>query len=152
MADIEIQALSERLSDDEMDELHARLEKLGAPRLPRPADDTPHTVAEGLNEDALAEFLDRLDAHDLACDIYLPLEFEDSFEIGEARVGSAAHLLEVLDELRDELTEEDDEDEEYLEEEEEEGITQANLRRIWKLFHEGATVAMERLLPMHVQG
>jgi hypothetical protein len=151
MADIEITALTERLSDEEIEELAAGLEQLGAPPLPKAADDTAITIADGLDDDAVAEFFDRLEASDLACDIYLPMEFEGTVEIGELRVGSAPVLLEALEEMKDELTAASEEDDEYLEDEEEEPLTAGQLKQVWKYFFEGAQSAVEKHLPLHIQ-
>jgi hypothetical protein len=150
MASIDIQALSERLSDEEIEELTAGLEQLGAPQLPRAADDTAITIAEGLDEDAVAEFLDRLEASDLACDIYLPMEFEGTVEVGDLRVGSVQTLLEALEEMKDELTAASDEDDEYVDDEEEEPLTAGQLKQVWKLFFEGAQAAADKHLPLHI--
>jgi hypothetical protein len=153
MAEIEIGPLSDRLSDEEIAELAGSLEKVGAPQLPRAQDDATVTVGDGLDDDALLEFLDRLDAHDLACEIYLPVDFDGRVEVADLRVGSASLLLEALEELKDELAIEenlDDEEEEEFEEDEE-SLMDAKLRHLWKVFYDGATLAMERHLPLHVQ-
>ena len=67
-----------------------------------------------MDDSALSEFMDRLEGHDIAADIYLPVEFEGIVEVAGLRVGSLPLLLEVLDELKDEL---DDEEEEAEDEE-----------------------------------
>ena len=65
MADIEIGALTDRLSDDEFTDLKARLERTGAPKLE--GGDEKDTVPIGdLDDDVLTEFLDRLDGNDAA--------------------------------------------------------------------------------------
>ena len=113
MADIEIGALTDRLSDDEITDLKARLERMGAPKLE--GGDEKDTVPIGdLDDDVLTEFLDRLDGNDAAAEIYLPIEFDGTIEIGDLRVGSVIFLQDVLEEMKDELVaeEEDDEDEE----------------------------------------
>src|SRR5690242_670521 len=103
MAELGIGPLTQRLADDEVAELLAKLDKHGAPRLPAADADDVLTISDALDDDALVEFLDRLEAHDIACEIYLPIEFDSRVEIGDLRVGSAQVLLEVLEELRDEL-------------------------------------------------
>jgi len=150
MADIAIQVLSERLSDEEVEELTAGLSQLGAPALPTAPDDTVITVVEGLDDDAVAEFLDRLDASDLACDIYLPMEFDGWVEVGEIRVGSAPVLLAALEEMKDELIAASDEDDDYVEGEEEEPLTTGQLKKVWKYFFEGAQASVDKHLPLHV--
>jgi hypothetical protein len=159
MAEIEIMPLSERLSDDEIVELAGAMEKVGAPRLPAPTDDAATTVADGLDDDVLAEFLDRLEVHDLACEIYLPVEFDGRLEVADIRVGSAPALVDVLEEMRDALfaDAEDDEDEDGEEDEDEEeeeddrAILDGKLRHVWKLMYNGAQAAIARHLPLHVQ-
>jgi hypothetical protein len=154
MAEIEIAPLTDRLSEEEIIELANGLEELGAPRLPKAADDSSVTIGDAVDDQVLSEFLDRLEAHDLACEIYLPVEFEGQVEVAELRVGSAPALLEVLEEMKDELSIEEDEDEEDEEEDEvdDEGeILEAKLKHVWKLFWDGATAAVDRHMPLHVQ-
>jgi hypothetical protein len=147
MAEIEIGPLNERLSDEEIVELCNGLEDLGAPALPKAADDSLHPVGDS-DDDALSEFLDRLEAHDIACEIYLPVEFEGRIEVGEIRVGSAATLLEVLEEMKDELSIDEDEDEDEDEEEEDDDLLDAKLKHVWKLLYDGAQGAMDRHQPL----
>ena len=161
MAGIKVMPLSERLGDDEIAELAAAMEHLGAPRLPRALDDTSLVVSEDVDDDVLAEFFDRLEAYDLACEIYLPVEFDGRVEVENLRVGSAQAVLDVLEEMKDELfADEDDEDDEDAEEDEpaaddydaeQREILDGKVRRIWKLFHAGAKEAVERKLPLHIQ-
>jgi hypothetical protein len=155
MAHIEIGPLTDRLGDDEIVELKTRMERLGAPKLPEADDKEVATVGEDLDDDVLVEFLDRLDGHDVAAEIYLPVEFEGSIEIADLRVGSGPALLEVLEELKDELVSEDedeDEDEDPDEDEDEDRrIHGRELRRAWKLFNDGALAALEKQLPLHIR-
>jgi hypothetical protein len=150
MANIEIGPLTDRLGDDEIAELKTRMERMGAPKLPDGDDKEVASVGDGLDDDVLVEFLDRLDGHDVAAEIYLPVEFEGSIEVADLRVGSGPALLEVLEELKDELTSEGDEDEDD-EEDEDRRIHGRELRRAWKLFNEGALAALERQLPLHIR-
>ena len=153
MADIEIQPLGERLSDDEIAELAAALESAGAPRLPRTVDDMELTVAEGLDDKVFEDLLDRLEALDAACDIYLPIDFEGPVQVGDLTVGSVPSLLEALDELKAELSiDEDESDEEDDDDNQDEDLLAGKLRAMWKLLHQGATEANERLLPLHLVG
>jgi hypothetical protein len=150
MAEIEIGPLAERLSDEEIIELANGLEQLGAPRLPKAASDEAVPVGD-VEDDVLSEFLDRLEAHDAACEIYLPVEFDGRVEVGDLRVGSAVHLLEVLDEMKDELAIDEDEDEEEGDDEEghdEDALLEPKLRHAWKLLFEGAQAAVDRHLPL----
>jgi hypothetical protein len=153
MAEIEIGPLTDRLSDDEIAELTARMEKLGAPRLPHADDGQVASVGDGLDDNVLSEFFDRLEGHDAAAEIYLPVEFDGSLEVAELRVASTPVLLDVLEELKDELDSEADEAEEEDEDayEDDRKILTAQLRQAWKLFYQGAQAAMERHLPLHVK-
>ena len=115
MAEIELAPLSHRLDDDEMKTLSKLLEEIGAPTAGRSDYHVSHTIAARLSEEALTEFLDRLDAHDLGAEIYLPIEFEGRVTVGDYRVASTQALLDVLEEMREELdvdTEDEEEDEE----------------------------------------
>jgi hypothetical protein len=160
MAEIEIGPLSERLSDEELKELHAKLERLGAPRL-GPEADGDATVVASVDGDVLVEFLDRLDAYDLACEIYLPSEFEGRVEVGEYRVGSTPALVEVLEEMKDEMDEEEEEEDAEAEDVEDDDdddedayanmkILEQKVRRLWKVLYDGAQVALDRRLPLYV--
>src|SRR4249920_650688 len=122
MAEIELAPLSHRLDDDEMKTLGRLLEEAGVPRIGKADEHSTHTIAARLSEEALTEFLDRLDAHDIGAEIYLPVEFEGRVVVGDYRVASSQALLDVLEEMREELNvdaEESDEEEEKDEEEEE---------------------------------
>ena len=162
MAEIELAPLSHRLDDDEMKTLSKLLEEIGAPTAGRSDDHVSHTIAARLSEEALTEFLDRLDAHDLGAEIYLPIEFEGRVTVGDYRVASTQALLDVLEEMREELDvdaeqEDDDEDEEEEEEDEDEDdedegtVIEAQLRHIWHLVSDGAVESIEKGLPLHLQ-
>lgn len=159
MAEIDIKPLDERFSDEEIAELAGAMEKIGAPQLPQAAEDSSASFGEGLDDDVVVEFLDRLEVHDMACELYLPVEFEGRIEAVGLRIGSSQALLEVLDEMRDELFIEDEEEDEDLDEEDEEDeyeederdIMDAKLKQIWKLLYAGATASVERHLPLHIK-
>ncbi len=157
MAEIELAPLSHRLDDDEMKTLVRLLEEAGAPRIVKTDEHSAHTIAARLSEEALTEFLDRLDAHDIGAEIYVPIEFEGRVTVGEYRVASSQLLLDVLEEMREELNvdaEEEDEDEEEEDDdaEEDEGtVIEAQLRHIWHLVADGATESIEKNLPPHLQ-
>ena len=150
MAEIEIAPLSDRLDDEQIADLVGGLEGLGAPRLPKAAEDASYTLGDAVDDDALSEFLDRLEAHDMACEIYLPVEFEGRVEVADLRVGSAASLLEVLEELKDELSIDDDEDFDEDDYDDEETLFEARIRHVWKLFADGAQMSIDRKLPLHL--
>src|SRR5205807_4830212 len=98
MAEIEIGPLDDRLTDEEIAELAAQLEKVGAPQLPKGEDTHQAQLGDGIDDNALSEFMDRLEGHDVAAEIYLPIEFDAIVEVANLRVGSLPLLLEVLDE------------------------------------------------------
>jgi hypothetical protein len=159
MAEIELAPLSHRLDDEEMKTLSRLLEEIGAHGSGRTDEHASHTIAARLSEEALTEFLDRLDAHDLGAEIYVPLEFEGRVTVGEYRVASTQALLDVLEEMREELDvdaeeEEEDEEEEDEDEDEEEDegtVIEAQLRHIWHLVSDGAVESIEKNLPLHLQ-
>ena len=158
MAEIELAPLSHRLDDEEMKTLTRLLEEAGAPSATRGEEHVSHTIAARLSEEALTEFLDRLDAHDMGAEIYLPIEFEGRVTVGEYRVASTQALLDVLEEMKEELDvdsekeDEEEEDEEDEDEEEDEGtVIEAQLRHIWHLVSDGAVESIEKGLPLHLQ-
>jgi hypothetical protein len=159
MAEIEIAPLSHRLDDDEVKLLAKRLKDLGVTDFDRGDDSAAHTIAARLSEEALTEFLDRLDAHDLGAEIYLPVEFEGRVTVGEFRVASTQALLDILEEMKEELGvdeedeyEDDEEDEEEDEDEEDEGtVIEAQLRHVWQLVSDGATESIDKNAPLHLQ-
>ena len=159
MAEIELGPLSDRLDDDEMKTLHKLVEQAGA-RLAALDDRTTHTIAKRLSEDAMTEFLDRLEAHDMAADIYLPVEFDGRLHVGDLRVASAASLSETLEEMKEELGIEDDEfeeeedgDDEDDEEDADEGtVIEAQLRNIWQLVFDACGESLDKNVVLHLRG
>lgn len=152
MAEIEIGPLNERLSDEEIGDLRRRLDRLGAPKLPSAEDHAGGKGDQHVDSEALEELLDRLDEHEAACEIYLPVEFDGRAEVGGWRVGSAPLLLEVLDEVKDELDlEERDEEDEELDDDDDviaHATRKSELVRAWKLLYAGAQAAIEQRLPL----
>src|SRR2546423_11048680 len=157
MAEIELAPLSHRLDDDEMKTLARLLDEAGVPRIGKADEHSTHTIAARLSEEALTEFLDRLDAHDIGAEIYLPIEFEGRVTVGDYRVASSQILLDVLEEMREELDvdaedeEEEEEEEDDAEDEDEGTVIEAQLRHIWHLVADGATESIEKNLPLHLQ-
>jgi len=173
MATIEIAPLTDRLTDEEIDDLASALEKAQAPKLPKGDDGIRKVIGNGLDEDIVTEFMDRLEAHEIACEIYLPIEFEGRVEVGDFRAGSLVTLLETLAELKDDFNLETDDDEEADEEDEGEGdgddegdedeeeedddddsvaaLIERRLQVLWKVFHAGARRAMDRKIPLHIR-
>jgi hypothetical protein len=164
MSEIELAPLSHRLDDDEIKLLGKRLKDLGVTEFERGDDSLGHTIAARISEEALTEFLDRLDAHDLGAEIYLPIEFDGRVSVSDYRIASAQALADVLEEMKEELgvdekdDYEDEEDEEEGaskgkdEEDEEEGtVIEAQLRTIWQLVSDGVVEAIDKKLPLHLQ-
>ena len=147
MPELRLFPLQEALEGDALKQVKRALSELGIKHLPE-NDDTIE-LDDSLGEDQLTDFLDRLDAHDIACDIYLPLEFEGVFEAGDHTLGSAHTLLEALEELRveldiDEDEESDDEDEAELE------VIDEQLTQAWHAFARAASACVARGVPFHV--
>jgi hypothetical protein len=159
MSEIELAPLSETLDDDELRTLHKLIEQAGA-RLAGGEDQVRQKIATRLDEDAMTEFLDRLEAHDLAADIYVPVEFEGRLHVGDYRVASSQLLVDVLEEMKDELAVEADKEEyedEELEEEKEESeeedstVIEAQLRHIWQLVSDACNESVEKNVPLHLR-
>ena len=156
MAEIELAPLSHRLDEDEVRTLGKLLAEAGAGTIDKVDEHGSHTIAARLSEEALTEFLDRLDAHDLGAEIYMPLEFEGRVTVGDYRVASSQALLDVLEEMREELDvdaeEDEDEEEEEEDAEEDEGtVIEAQLRHIWQLVADGAAESVDKEMPLHLQ-
>ena len=177
MAKIEIAPLTERFSEDEVAEVTKALEKAGVPKLPKGDVTNSLMVARGLDATTLIDFIDRLEAGDVAAEIFLPIEFDGVIVAGDHRMASLQTLVDVLDEMRDDLgigekddddeDEEDDDDDDDEEEEAKEAsdddedddyraagssLKDKELRRIWKIFRDGAEDALDRNLPLLVTG
>ena len=140
-----------------MKSLGRLLEQAGA-KLPPMDDHTTHTFAKRLSEEAMTEFLDRLDAHDIAADIYLPLEFDGPLSVGDYRVASAYALQETLEEMKEELAIEDEEPEDEDEDEDEGGeeidegsVIEAQMRNIWQLVTDACSESIEKSIPLHLR-
>jgi len=162
MSEIELASLAETLEDDEIKTLGKLLEQAGARFSSTAGDDVRQMIAKRVDEAAMTEFLDRLEAHDVAADIYIPVEFEGRLAVGEYRVASTQSLQEVMEELKDELDVEDEEEyeaddaeeeeEEEEEEAEEEGaVIEAQLRHIWQLVSTGCADSIEKVVPLHLR-
>lgn len=162
MSEIELAPLSETLDEDELKSLNKLLEQAGAHSTGN-EEQTRHKIASRLDEAAMTEFLDRLEAHDLAADIYVPMEFEGRLQVGDYRVASSVLLVDVLEEMKDELDVEDasddsdgddefeEEEEEEDEEEEESTVIEAQLRHIWQLVSDACSESVEKNIPLHLR-
>jgi hypothetical protein len=157
MSEIELGPVSERLEEEEIRTLHRLLDQAGAKYSGQEEHQTTQIIAARLSEDAMTEFLDRLEAHDMAADIYLPAEFEGRLSVGDFRVASAQSLIDVLEEMKEELAVEEDDydegDEEDEEEEEaEEGtVIEAQLRNIWRLVNDACSESLDKNVPLHLR-
>jgi hypothetical protein len=157
MSEIELGPVSDRLEDEEIKTLHRLLDQAGAKYSAQEEHQTTQTIASRLSEDAMTEFLDRLEAHDLAADIYLPAEFEGRLAVGDWRVASAQSLIDVLEEMKEELAVDEDEfdeadEEEDEDEEEEEGtVIEAQLRNIWRLVNDACAESLDKNVPLHLR-
>jgi len=156
MSAIELGPLSDRLDEEEIKSLGRMLEQAGA-KLPAMEDHITQTFAKRLSEEAMTEFIDRLDAHDIAAEIYLPVEFEGPLTVGDLRVASAYSLQETLEEMKEELAIEDDdfEDDEDEDEENEEldegSVIEAQMRNIWQLVTDACSESIEKSFPLHLR-
>jgi len=155
MSAIELAPISDRLDEEEVKTLGRLLEQVGA-KLPAVGDHVTQTFAKRLSEEAMTEFLDRLDAHDIAADIYLPIEFEGPLTVGDYKVASAYALQETLEEMKEELAIEDeeyeDDDDDDDEEELDEGsVIEAQMRNIWQLVTDACGESIEKNFPLHLR-
>jgi len=152
MAEIELGSVSDRLDEEELRELAVQLEKAGV-RYDIHKEFASQRVAARLSEDAVTEFLDRLDAHEVAADIYLPVDFDGVLKVGDYRVASAQALSGALEELCEELgiEEEVDEEEEEDDDPSEDHLIATQLKNIWQLMNDACEESIDRLMPLHVQ-
>jgi hypothetical protein len=153
MATIEVGNLSDRLEGDEVEAVLGALRKhLDEPGLQLPSgdDSASGTIQGGLDDDVLDEFLDRLESEELRCEYFVPLEFDGKVELSDFTVGSLPRLAEFLEELKDDLDIEDPEaDQAELEAgdfDSEMELLQAELKNVWRAFHQGAYEALEASL------
>jgi hypothetical protein len=173
MASLELTPLSEHLDDDEIEALASALAETGAGALDVDEDGDPLVIDSALDDDIFADFLDRLEANEASCDIYLPVEFEDAIEVGGQKVGSAQALMLVLESMKEDFFVEDDEDEDEGGEEDELGdfddldedetaglydgggdggieLKDEELRKMWRQMYRGAKSAIARRLALFV--
>jgi hypothetical protein len=120
MATLELSTLSDKLDDDELKRLLA-VYAVQTDGGPLDIDEVAEQAVldNGIDDVNFDDFLDKLDANDASADIYLPTDFEEIFEVGELRVGSAHALLLVLENLREDFAAEDEEVEDVEIEEDE---------------------------------
>jgi hypothetical protein len=148
MAELRLMPLDDILNKAQLKTLARQLTDQGIDEVPM-GEDGEVDLEEVITEDQLTDFMDRLDARDLACDVYLPVEFDGRINVGDQGVGSACSLLEVLEELREEL----DIDEDSTEEEDEDldlGVIEEQLRTTWRIFLRAANTCLEKQTPLHI--
>jgi hypothetical protein len=170
MASIELSPILDHLGEGDVDALESALADAGASPLDVDEDAESVFLDADLEDDLLAEIIDRLEVHDAACDIYVPPDFEEVFEIGGNRIGSAHMLLLVLQEMKEELFVDDDEDddlsdidEDYnyadsdetldgdADAEEPYALKEKQLRHIWRLMYAGARACIKHGVCMFVR-
>ena len=166
MAEIELAPLSKRLDEDELGTLRQLLEDHGAD-YPVDEDNDSQTVGRRLKDNAVEELLDLLEAHDIAAEVYLPVEFDGRLSVGDIRVASAHTLGEVLEDLENELGVVDEEphaSESYEEEDEvevsfgaleehedaDEDLGQREVATICRILGEGLAASLEKNSPLHI--
>jgi len=151
MPELRLLPLDEVLPKNQLRTLERQLQDLGVDEVPM-GEDVEVEFDEALSEDQLTDFMDRLDAHDLACDLYLPVEFEGRVQLGDHGVGSAYALVDALEEIREELgiEEEDDEDEDEEELELDLSVIEEQLHYSWRTFVKAASVCIEKCVPLHI--
>ena len=158
MAEIELCRLSDRLGDDEYANFYRKLrEHLGDPGFELPPGDhsASGSVADGIDEELVTDFMDRLEASDLSCDHFVLAEFEGKLDCGDCTVGSLYTLVDVLEEMMDDLGIEDTDDEEEEEEDEDESyggrpIERKRLRALWKTIYDAASEAIDSKLALTI--
>jgi hypothetical protein len=157
MATVELGSLSQHLEDDEVSAILKALKRNDIEFTPNDADTV--IVAKNLDDDVVADFLDRLDAHEVSADMYLPIEFDGVVKAGQYRIGSAPHLVTILEEMKEELLADDDdedededddddedEDDDYEDEDDDDdeddsraiGLKDEQMRGLWKLLFKAA--------------
>ena len=161
MATVELGSLPQHLDDEEVQQIRKALRKHDVA-----VDDGDHDtviVARDLDPDVVADFLDRLDAHEASADIYVPAEFDGVVKAAGYKIASAPQLVHVLEEMKEELLAEDDEeedeaddddededDEDFEEEEEDEYESTGSLRMkddqlrgLWRVLFKAASQAAD---------
>src|SRR5215510_1377044 len=159
MATVELGSLTQHLEDEEVQQIRKALRKHDV--VLQDSDHDTVIVAKDLDPDIVADFLDRLDAHEASADIYVPAEFDGVVKAAGYKVASAPALVHVLEEMKEELLADDDEDEdedvdeddededgEYEDDEEDEYESSGSLkfkddqlRGLWRVLFKAASEA-----------
>jgi hypothetical protein len=178
MASLELSPLTEHLEDNEIEELKSHLTDADVASIDLDEEGDVIPIEQEFDDDVFIDFFDQLDANDVACDVYIPVEFEEVFEIGERKIGSAFSLLivlasmkedmfvddeeaeqeeteEAVEDVDDELEEFDDysdEDEEFAADDDSSSIEvkDEQMRQVWRSLNRGAKLAISRRLALFV--
>ncbi|MBW2731341.1 MAG: hypothetical protein JRH20_03050 [Deltaproteobacteria bacterium] len=148
MPELRLIPLQDTMTAEELALLTHKLEELASEALPD--EDDSHDLDDVLSDDQLIDFVDRLEAHDIACDVYLPMEFEGRLELGDHSIGSAHMLMEALEELRDELDIDEDADDDSDDDDVDLEVIEDQLSYAWHVFARGASACITRQIPLHV--
>jgi hypothetical protein len=151
MPELRLIPLQEMLSKAQLRALERELRDLGIDEIPL-GEDADADLEEALTEDQLNDFMDRLEARDLACDVYLPVEFDGRVAVGETGVGSAYALLDALEEIREELDIDEEEEKEEEEELDVDEVIGEQLRLAWRAFLRAANTCVEKQVPLRILG
>jgi hypothetical protein len=162
MATIELSPLTEHFEKKDIKALQAALAEAGSSALEVDDDADAVLLERGVDDALIHDLFDRLDGSEV-CEVYVPPDFDGALVIAGHRVGSATALLHALEELGEELAveedEEDEEEEEEYEDDDEESeyeddgddddeeavdLKNQQLRRVWKVFHTGAKMALKK--------
>jgi hypothetical protein len=149
MPELKLIPLEELLSEDDREKLMLELRELDVMELP-PEQDEDVEVEESLDDEHFADFLDRLEALDIAASVYLPVEFDATFNAGDFTFGSALTLQEALKDLRAELELLENPDEEE-EDELNMAVISEQFRYSWEVFSRAAASCVARQLPLLLQ-
>ncbi len=150
MPELKLVPLEELLPENEREKLMLELKELDVMELP-PEEDDDVEVEEPLEDDHFADFLDRLEALDIAANIYLPVEFDSTFNMGDFTFGSALTLMEALEELREELEVLENPDDEDEEDGMNMDVISEQFRFAWDAFSRAAAGSVARQLPLLLQ-
>ncbi len=175
MAALELCPISEHLEDSDIEKLVARLKESDVDNIEFNDDGEAVPLEQTYDDDVFVDFWDQLDANEVACEVYLPLEFEDVIEVEGRRYGSAHALLIVLANMKEDMfLDDDDEDsseaiedvDDELEEFDDYGagddeqfasdeinpieVKDEQMRRVWRVMHKGAKAAVGEGLALFV--
>ena len=142
---LDVRASHDRLNDEELDELTRKLAAIGA-RAEIPAGDggDVQELFGDVDEGALDEFLDRLDAVGVRADRYLPVPFDGAVSLSALTCGSAHALQGALTKIRSDLELDLDLDPGGRDR------RLAKQRNLWKRFRAGAKLAVRRGLVLEI--